>query len=73
MSFMDSMIVSPAKRMLDANGLSPQEGSQRAMALTDEDLALVTGADGSRDFPHRHRYRPHRWWRRHHHYWWYWD
>ncbi len=70
---MDSMIVSPAKRMLDANGLSPQEGSQRAMALTDEDLALVTGADGGRDFPHhhRHRHRRWRWWR--HRRLWYWD
>jgi hypothetical protein len=50
---MDSKIVSPSKRMLDASDLSPQEGSQRAMALTDEDLALVTGADGGRGFHHR--------------------
>ena len=69
---MDSMIVSPAKRMLDANGLSPQEGSQRAMALTDEDLALVTGADGFRDFHHHHRHRHRRWWRRRHRSLWYW-
>ncbi len=69
---MDSMLVSPAKRMLDANGLSPQEGSQRAMALTDEDLALVTGADGGRDHHHRQRHRHRRWWRRRHGSWWYW-
>ena len=68
---MDSMIVSPSKRMLDASDLSPQEGSQRAMALTEEDLAVVTGADGGRDFHHRHRHR--RWWRRRHGSWWYWD
>jgi hypothetical protein len=69
---MDSMIVSPAKRILDANGLSPQESSQRALALTDEDLALVTGADGFRDHHHRHHHRR-RWRRRHRHmwYWWY--
>ncbi len=54
---MESMIVSPAKRMLDANGLSPQEGSQPAMTLTDEDLALVTGAHGDRDSHHHRRHR----------------
>ncbi len=68
---MDSKIVSPSRRMLDANGLSPQEDLQRAMALTDEDLALVTGAHGGRGFHHHHHHHHRRRHRRHRSLW-YW-
>ncbi len=71
---MESRIVSPAKRMLDASSLSPQEGSQRAMALTDEDLALVTGAVGGSDIHHHHHHhRLLRRRRRCHRSLWYWN
>ncbi len=68
---MESKIVSPSKRMLDANDLSPQEDSQRGMALTDEDLALVTGAHGGRGFHHHHHHHHRRRHRRHRSLW-YW-